>query len=228
MGKIMVVDDDANIRELACALLGSNGFDMCEAADGQDAMRRLPAENPDLVIVDIMMPRMDGFELCRHIRQYYSETPILMLSARSEVVNKVKAFGLGADDYVTKPFDSDELVVRVRALLRRYKLEQLQTAQAGSLIVDRTSYSVITNGAREDIPMKEFELLFKLASAPGRTFSRNQLIEDIWGFDFDGNERTLDVHVSRLRERFPPDRFRFRIVTVRGLGYRLEAEDVPV
>jgi DNA-binding response OmpR family regulator len=223
----MVVDDDANIRELACALLGGNGFDMCEAADGQDAMRKLPAENPDLVIVDIMMPRMDGFELCRHIRQYYSDTPILMLSARSEVVNKVKAFGLGADDYVTKPFDSDELVVRVRALLRRYKLEQLQTAQAGSLIVDRTSYSVIANGSREDIPMKEFELLFKLASAPGRTFSRNQLIEDIWGFDFDGNERTLDVHVSRLRERFPPERYSFRIVTVRGLGYRLEAEDLP-
>jgi DNA-binding response OmpR family regulator len=226
----MIVDDDANIRELACALLGNNGFDVCEAADGQDAMRKLAAESPDLVIIDIMMPRMDGFELCRHVRRYHSDTPVLMLTARSEVVNKLKAFELGADDYVTKPFNGDELVMRVRALLRRYRLEQLQTAQAGSLTVDRTSYSVIANGSREDIPMKEFELLFKLASAPGRTFSRNQLIEDVWGIDFDGNERTLDVHVSRLRERFPPDRFRFRIVTVRGLGYRLEAdaEDVPV
>jgi DNA-binding response OmpR family regulator len=228
MGKIMVVDDDANIRELACALLGSSGYDVCEAFDGQDAMDKMIGENPDLVIVDIMMPRMDGFELCRNIRRYYKDVPILILTARNEVANKVKAFELGADDYVTKPFEGDELIMRTRALLRRYKLEQSQTAQAGALTVDRTSYSVIANGVREDIPMKEFELLFKLASAPGRTFSRNQLIEDIWGFDFDGNERTLDVHVSRLRERFPPERFQFRIVTVRGLGYRLEPAEMPV
>jgi DNA-binding response OmpR family regulator len=222
MSKIMIVDDDINIRELVCNLLRNNGFEACEAVDGADALSKLPSANPDLVIIDVMMPNMDGFELCDNLRQCYENLPLLILTAKRELNHKARGYELGTDDYLTKPFDGGELVMRVRALLRRYKIESSQAVQAGEAIIDRNSRCVTICGAREDIPMKEFDLLFKLASFPGRTFSRNKLIEDIWGFGFDGNERTLDVHISRLRERFPPERSRFRIVTVRGLGYRLE------
>ncbi len=218
----MIIDDDPNIRELVVALLQNNGFEACEAADGREALQRIVIENPDLAIIDIMMPNMDGFELCRHLRRYYEDKPVLMLTAKGELASKVKCFGLGADDYLTKPFEGDELVVRVQALLRRYKIDASQVIQIGNIIIDKNSYSITMNGLHEDIPMKEFELLFKLAGFPGKTFSRNQLIEDIWGVDFEGNERTLDVHVNRLRDRFPEEKTGFKITTVRGLGYRLE------
>lgn len=222
MSKIMIVDDDPNIRELVIALLQNIGFETCEAADGREALQKITSENPDLAIIDIMMPNMDGFELCRHLQRYYESMPVLMLTAKGELASKVKAFGLGADDYLTKPFEGEELVLRVQALLRRYKIEASKLIQIGKVIIDKNSYSITMNSIREDIPMKEFELLFKLAGSPGKTFSRNQLIEDIWGIDFEGNERTLDVHVNRLRDRFPEDRAGFKITTVRGLGYRLE------
>ncbi|KNZ43481.1 response regulator transcription factor [Acetobacterium bakii] len=222
MSKIMIVDDDSNIRELVFALLRNNGFEVCEAADGHEALQKINVDNPDLAIIDIMMPNMDGFELCRHLRSYYENMPVLMLTAKGELANKVKGFGLGADDYLTKPFEGDELVVRVQALLRRYKIEASQVIQVGNVTIDRNSYNITMNGLPEDIPMKEFELLFKLASFPGKTFSRNRLIEDIWGVDFEGNERTLDVHVNRLRDRFPEEQTGFKITTIRGLGYRLE------
>lgn len=222
MSKIMIVDDDSNIRELVTALLQSNGFDVCEAADGREALQKISVDNPDLAIIDIMMPNMDGFELCRHLRSYYENMPVLMLTAKGELASKVKGFGLGADDYLTKPFEGDELVVRVQALLRRYKIEASQVIHIGNVVIDKNSYSITMNGLNEDIPMKEFELLFKLASFPGKTFSRNRLIEDIWGVDFEGNERTLDVHVNRLRDRFPEEQTGFKITTIRGLGYRLE------
>jgi DNA-binding response OmpR family regulator len=223
MSKVMIADDDVNIRELVCTLLRNNGFEVCEAKDGVDALSKLSAENPDLVIIDVMMPNMDGFELCDNLRQCYENLPTLILTAKGELNNKVRGFELGADDYLTKPFEGNELVLRVRALLRRYKVEASQVIQIGDVTLDRNGFGVVARGEREYIPMKEFELLFKLASFPGRTFSRNRLIEDIWGLDFEGNERTLDVHVSRLRERFPADRCGFKITTVRGLGYRLEA-----
>ncbi|MDR3256019.1 MAG: response regulator transcription factor [Synergistaceae bacterium] len=223
MSRIMIVDDDANIRELVRVLLLNNGFETIEVADGEDALRKISAgKAPDLVIVDVMMPGMDGFELCGRLRESYENLPLLMLTARGELGHKVRGFEQGADDYLTKPFEGDELVLRARALLRRYRLEASQVVRIGELTIDRNSYNVTYRGAREDIPMKEFELLFKLASFPGRTFSRNRLIEDIWGADFEGNERTLDVHVSRLRERFPPETYCFKITTIRGLGYRLE------
>ncbi|QOX65700.1 response regulator transcription factor [Anoxybacterium hadale] len=222
MSKIMIVDDDSNIRELVTALLQNNGFDVCEAADGREALQKISVDNPDLAIIDIMMPNMDGFELCRHLRSYYENMPVLMLTAKGELASKVKGFGLGADDYLTKPFEGDELVVRVQALLRRYKIEASQVIHIGNVVIDKNSYSITMNGSNEDIPMKEFELLFKLASFPGKTFSRNRLIEDIWGVDFEGNERTLDVHVNRLRDRFPEQQTGFKITTIRGLGYRLE------
>ncbi|MDR0813983.1 MAG: response regulator transcription factor [Oscillospiraceae bacterium] len=222
MSKILIADDDPNIRELVRALLKSGGFEVIEAADGADALEKSADETPAMAIIDIMMPNMDGYELCRALREYYENLPVLMLTAKAELPAKVKGFELGADDYLTKPFEGDELLLRVKALLRRYKIETSQVLQIGRLTVDRSSYSVSNGGVREDIPMKEFELLFKLAGFPGRTFSRDGLIEDIWGYDFDGNERTLDVHISRLRERFPSEACGFKITTVRGLGYRLE------
>jgi DNA-binding response OmpR family regulator len=222
MSKIMIVDDDPNIRELVSTLLKNDGFTTCEARDGRAAFEIILEENPDLFIIDLMMPNMDGYELCRRLRQYYENLPILMLTAKSELPSKIKGFEAGADDYLTKPFEGDELLMRVRALMRRYKIESSQSVQIGKVTVDKSSYLVTIDGVKKDIPMKEFELLFKLAGFPGRTFSRSQLIEDIWGYDFDGNERTLDVHISRLRERFPAESSGFKLTTVRGLGYRLE------
>jgi len=218
----MIVDDDPNVRELVSVLLQNHGFETCEAIDGRDAMQKITNDNPDLVIIDIMMPNMDGFELCRNLRRYYENMPVLMLTAKGELASKVKAFGLGADDYLTKPFEGDELILRIQALLRRYKIEASKVIQIGNVIIDKNSYHITIDGVSEDIPMKEFELLFKLAGFPGRTFPRNQLIEDIWGFDFEGNERTLDVHINRLRDRFPEGKSGFKITTIRGLGYRLE------
>ena len=218
----MIVDDDPNIRELVCALLKSSGFEICEAKDGRDALQKITDADPDLAVIDLMMPNMDGYELCRKLRQYYENLPILMLTAKTELPAKIKGFEAGTDDYLTKPFEGDELLLRVKALLRRYKIEASQTIQIGYVTIDKNSYSVTANGTHEDIPMKEFELLFKLGGFPGRTFSRDQLIEDVWGYDFDGNERTLDVHIGRLRERFPAEKSGFKITTVRGLGYRLE------
>jgi DNA-binding response OmpR family regulator len=222
MSKVMIVDDDAHIRELVCALLQNSGFTACEAADGQEALEKIALEKPDLVIIDVMMPRMDGFDLCRSLRLDYENLPLLMLTAKAELPHKVKGFELGADDYLTKPFEGRELIARLKALLRRYKIAASQSVQLGALTVDRNSYSVVFGGVHDNIPMKEFELLFKLGSFPGKTFSRDQLIEAIWGFDFEGNERTLDVHVNRLRDRFPPETYQFKIITIRGLGYRLE------
>ena len=218
----MIVDDDHNIRELVRILLRNGGFDSCEATDGRDALKVIASEAPDLAIIDLMMPKMDGYELCRNVRKYHENMPVLMLTAKSELPSKVMGFEAGADDYLTKPFEGDELLLRVKALLRRYKIEASQLIQVGHITIDCSSYSVMTEDRREDIPHKEFELLFKLAGFPGRTFSRDQLIEDIWGYDFDGNERTLDVHIGRLRERFPSEVSGVKITTVRGLGYRLE------
>jgi two-component system, OmpR family, response regulator len=222
MKPILIVDDDGYIRELVCTLLKNEGFETYEAYDGRDALLKLKEINPDLCIIDVMMPNMDGFELCLHIRRYYNQIPILMLTAKSEISQKVKGFELGTDDYLTKPFEAQELIVRVKALLRRYNIVSSDKIQIGMVTIDRASYTVSAKGERIDIPMKEFELLFKLASSPDKTFLRDQLIEDVWGYDFDGNERTLDVHIGRLRERFPSDQYNFKITTVRGLGYRLE------
>ena len=216
MSRILIVDDDPYIRELVRKILQNGGFEAVEATDGRDALDKI--DGCDCAVVDIMMPKMDGYELVEKLRKYYENLPVLMLTARSSLPDKVRGFTLGADDYLTKPFEGDELLVRIRALLRRYKIESSQVIKIGRLIIDRNGFSV--NG--ETIPMKEFELLFKLSGFPGRTFSRDNLIEDIWGCDFDGNERTLDVHIGRLRERFPEQEYGFKITTVRSLGYKIE------
>jgi two-component system, OmpR family, response regulator len=221
MSKILIVDDDAHIRELAGLFLKNAGFEVIEASDGLEALQRLESLRVDLVIIDIMMPRMDGWELCRLLREAY-DFPILMLTAKGETSQKLKGFELGTDDYLVKPFEPPELVVRVQALLKRYRIATSQRIQVGELGMDRKTFQVFVRGDEVTLPMKEFELLFKLASYPGKTFSRDSLIEEIWGYDFEGNERTLDVHVNRLRERFPEENHTFKIRTIRGLGYRLE------
>jgi DNA-binding response OmpR family regulator len=221
MSNILVVDDDPHIRELVRVFLRDEGFDVYEAADGVEALARLETLKADMVILDVMMPNMDGWELCRELRESY-DLPLLMLTAKGETAQKIKGFQLGTDDYLVKPFEPLELVARVKALLKRYRIVRSQTVQIGELLMDHKTYEVTVQGQSVTLPRKEFELLFKLASYPGRTFSRDQLIEDIWGYGFEGNERTLDVHINRLRERFPEQQHSFKIKTIRGLGYRME------
>ncbi|SEP46313.1 response regulator transcription factor [Propionispora vibrioides] len=221
MGNILIVDDDLHIRELIKVFLSKEGFAVYEAADGVEALAKLETVKVDMVILDIMMPNMDGWQLCRELRESY-DIPLLMITAKGETSQKIKGFELGTDDYLVKPFDPLELVARVKALLKRYQIVASQLVQIGKLSMNRKTYEVTVGSENVTLPLKEFELLYKLASYPGRTISREQLIEDIWGYDFEGNERTLDVHINRLRERFPEEQCDFKIRTIRGLGYRLE------
>ena len=221
MSKILIVDDDPHIRELSRVFLRNEGYDIAEAGDGVEALSILDSLKVDLVVLDIMMPNMDGWELCRQLKEAY-DFPILILTAKGETRQKLQGFQLGADDYLVKPFEPLELVARVKALLKRYSIATSQSVEIGGLRMDRKTFEVVVNGESLTLPMKEFELLFKLASYPGRTFSREHLIEDIWGYDFHGNDSTLDVHINRLRERFPEAQNSFKITTIRGLGYRLE------
>lgn len=224
MSNILVVDDDPHIRELVKLFLRNEGFDVDEAADGLIALERLQSRKADMVILDVMMPNMDGWELCQELRAAYDNMPLLMLTAKAETPSKIQGFQLGADDYLVKPFEPLELVARVKALLKRYRIAATQAIQLGELSMNRKTFEVALRGEALTLPLKEFELLFKLGSYPGQTLSRDRLIEDIWGYDFAGNERTLDVHINRLRERFPDEQYGFAIRTVRGLGYRIEVK----
>lgn len=191
------------------------------AADGIEALRLLEDNGVDLAVIDVMMPNMDGWELCKELRRSY-DIPILMLTAKGETSQIVKGFELGTDDYLVKPFEPPVLIARVKALLKRYQISAAQSVNVGGLRMNRKTYEVTADQASFTLPLKEFELLFKLASYPGQTLTRDRLIEEVWGYDFEGNERTLDVHVGRLRDRFPREDYGFAIRTVRGLGYRLE------
>ncbi|MFB5196599.1 response regulator transcription factor [Neobacillus sp. KR4-4] len=223
MTKLLIVDDDANIRELVLLFLKKEGFELYEASDGMKALELMGKLKIDLAIIDIMMPNMDGWELCREIREF-SDMPILMLTAKGETSQKVKGFELGADDYLVKPFDPAELTARVKAVLKRYKITVSQTITINDFMLNRKTHEISFKNKEITIPLKEFELLFKLASYPGKTFSREVLIEDIWGYDYEGDERTVDVHIKRIRERFSEEEFPFRIQTIRGLGYRFEVK----
>ncbi|WHY19163.1 response regulator transcription factor [Paenibacillus sp. G2S3] len=224
MTKILVADDDPHIRELVEVFLRAEGLDeIYGASDGLEALQILEGNNIDLAIIDVMMPNLDGWELCRKIRQAY-DFPILMLTAKGETSQIVKGFELGSDDYLVKPFEPVVLIARVKALLKRYQISAAQSVTIGRLRMNRKTYEVSSEYGEITLPLKEFELLFKLASYPGQTLTRDRLIEEIWGYDFEGNERTLDVHINRLRERFNQDNYGFVIRTIRGLGYRLEAE----
>lgn len=222
MTKLLVVDDDAHIRELVKVFLQHEGLEVIEATDGVDALSKLAAEKVDMVVMDIMMPNMDGWALCEEIRSFDTDLPILMLTAKGETSQKVKGFHLGTDDYLVKPFEPAELIVRVKSILKRYRISLSQVVEAGNVKLNRSTHEVDLDGETILLRLKEFELLFTLASYVGKTFSREQLIEEIWGFDYEGDERTVDVHIKRIRERFPQEVSGFVIRTIRGLGYRLE------
>jgi two-component system OmpR family response regulator len=221
MARILVVDDDPHLRELLAATLRGAGFTVREAADGGDALASLDQDVVDLVVLDLMLPGMDGWTLCRRIRET-GPLPIVMVTARGTVDDKVRGLGLGADDYVTKPFAPAELVARVQSVLRRFHIATAQEVRIGGVHLDGRAGQATWDGCPVPLRPKEFALLFTLARDAGRTVLRERLLEEVWGVDFAGDERTLDVHIKRLRERFPPDRSPFRIETARGLGYRLE------
>jgi len=222
VAKVLVVDDEAHIRELVRLYLADEGFEIVEKSNGADALEYAENHPVDLVILDIMMPQMDGWALCQNLREF-GEMPILMMTAKGEAADRIKGFKLGTDDYLVKPFDPVELVLRVKALLKRYRISTSNEIKLGEITIDRKSYQVLfKDGTTLTLPMKEFELLYKLGSHPGQLFTRDNLIEHIWGMDYEGDERTVDVHIKRLRERFAAHESDFRIVTIRGLGYRLE------
>lgn len=217
-----MVDDEAHIRELVSLYLKDEGFDIVEKSNGADALDYAENHSFDLVILDIMMPQMDGWVLCTKLREL-GDIPILMITAKGEAQDRIHGFKLGTDDYLVKPFDPVELVLRVKALLKRYRISTSNIIKLGNISLDRSSYQVLyENGKTMTLPMKEFELLYKLGSYTGQLFTRDHLIEQIWGIDYEGDERTVDVHIKRLRERFAEYESDFRIVTIRGLGYRLE------
>ncbi|AIQ14880.1 response regulator transcription factor [Paenibacillus durus] len=224
MAKILVVDDDPHIRELVAVFLKAEGMEVYEASDGKAALEFLGDHTADMVILDVMMPNMDGWQLCRELRKDY-DFPLLMLTAKGETSQIVKGFELGTDDYLVKPFEPPVLIARVKALLKRYQISAAQSVTVGRLKMNRRTYEIQSDDGVLTLPLKEYELLFRLASYPGQTLPRERLIEEIWGYDYEGNERTLDVHINRLRERFPSERYGFAIRTVRGLGYRLEGAE---
>ncbi|WP_295250894.1 response regulator transcription factor [uncultured Catenibacterium sp.] len=220
--KIMVVDDEMHIRELVRFYLDKAGFDTIEAANAEEALDIVENQYIDLAVVDIMMPGMDGFELVEQMRQY-REFPVIMLTAKSQSKDKLRGFSLGIDDYVTKPFDPDELMARVKTILKRYSINSSNVVKIGDVIFDGDKYEVRYQEQIIHLPLKQFELAFELAKNPNQIFTREQLIEKIWGMDYDGFDRTVDVHIKRIRENLGhlPG---FKVVTVRGLGYKIEVE----
>ncbi|WP_028563549.1 response regulator transcription factor [Paenibacillus pinihumi] len=221
MKKILVSDDDANIRTLLRHVLTREGYLVQEAADGVKAVKLLQEERIDLAVVDVMMPHMDGLELCQYIREAY-DIPVILLTARQQLSDKEQGYMRGTDDYLTKPFEPDELLFRIKALFRRYSVASGDIIRLNSLLIDRKNYEIRDGAEILLLPAKEFELLAQLAQYPGRLFSRSELIELVWGADYTKDERTVDVHIKRVRERFAPYQGDFNIRTVRGIGYKLE------
>lgn len=223
--RVLVVDDDINICELIRLYLEKEGFLVYVTHDGKKALETFREHAPDMVVLDIMMPVMDGWQVCREIRRL-SAIPIIMLSAKDETFNKVLGLELGADDYMVKPFEPKELIARIRAVLRRYDRQEEVPEQIifPGLAINKSTYSVKLNGNEVEMPPKELELLYFLASSPNKVFTREQLLENVWGFDFYGDTRTVDVHIKRLREKFEPGDFKWQIKTVWGVGYKFEVK----
>ena len=230
--KILIVDDDNNIAELIALYLTKECFETKIVNDGEEALREFASFRPDLIILDLMLPGIDGYQVCREIR-HTSDVPIIMLSAKGETFDKVLGLELGADDYMIKPFDSKELVARVKAVLRRYQAapasistepkQQGEYVEYPNLIVNLTNYSVIYNGHSIELPPKELELLYFLASSPNQVFTREQLLDHIWGYEYIGDTRTVDVHIKRLREKIKGND-KWALTTVWGIGYKFEVK----
>jgi len=219
MIKILVVEDNENTRKLMCTILKRNRFEVLQAEDGVQALEVMDKEHVDLVVLDLMMPNMDGYELTRQLRSAWKNLPILMVTARQEAVDKRNGFLAGTDDYMTKPADWEEMVLRINALLRRAQIATDHKIVIGEVILDYDALTVTRGKEEVALPQKEFQLLFKLLSYPGTIFTRLQLMDEIWGMESESDDHTLKVHIYRLRERFR-DWPEFSIMTVRGLGYK--------
>ena len=219
MFKIMVVEDDHNARRLMETVLRQNGYEPICASDGIDALEKMESHHVDLIVLDIMMPRMDGYEFTRTLREAGSEIPILMVTAKEGLQDKKMGFIIGTDDYMVKPVDEEEMLLRITALLRRSRIAADRRLQIGKTELNFNSMTVTVNGAGESLPKKEFLLLFKLLSNPGRIFTRRQLMDEIWDMDSESDERTVDVHINRLRDKFRGNED-FELSTVRGLDYK--------
>lgn len=229
MGKILVADDDKNICELIRLYLEKESYTVVLAHDGDAAVERFFAESPDLVLLDIMMPKLDGWQVCREIRKK-SNTPIIMITAKGETFDKVLGLELGADDYVVKPFDTKEIVARIKAVLRRSvagaaPANEIKEVTYDKLAVNMTRYELKVDGKVVDTPPKELELLFHLSSNPNRVYTRDQLLDEVWGFEYYGDSRTVDVHVKRLREKLEGVSDQWNLKTVWGVGYKFEVKE---
>ena len=225
--KILVVDDDLNICELLRLYLTKEGYNVVIVNDGASAVTAFQEESPSLVLLDIMLPKLDGWQVCREIRKF-SDVPIIMLTAKGEVFDRVLGLELGADDYVVKPFDTKEIVARIKAVLRRSAsstTEEVKVVHYDKLSINLTNYELKVAGVQIDTPPKEMELIFHLAKSPNRVFTRDQLLDEVWGYDYYGDSRTVDVHVKRLREKLEGVSDKWELRTVWGVGYKFETKD---
>jgi len=226
-GKILIVDDDTNICELLRLYIEKEGYSTVLAHDGEQALLMFNKEQPNLVLLDIMMPKLDGWQVCREIRKT-SDCPIIMITAKGEVFDKILGLELGADDYVVKPFEAKEVVARVRAVLRRTASmdeEAIKEVVWDNLSINLTNYELKVNGVAVDTPPKEMELLYHLASNPNKVYTRDQLLDQVWGFEYYGDSRTVDVHVKRIREKIDGVSDKWELRTVWGVGYKFEVKD---
>ncbi len=225
--KVLVVEDDINIAELLRLYLQKDGFEVSHAADGGKAVEMAREIQPDLVLLDIMLPVMDGWQVCRELRKTM-KMPIIMLTAKGETEDKVSGLEMGADDYIVKPFEVKELLARVHAVLRRTGDDGKPKSKKltfDKLVINLDSYELIVDGKKIDTPPKEMELLYHLAATPNRVYTRNQLLDEVWGFDYFGDSRTVDVHIKRLREKLEGVSDKWTLKTVWGVGYKFEAEE---
>ena len=226
--KILIADDDRNICELLKIYLEKEGCNVVLAGDGEEALSKFEAEEPDIILLDVMMPRLDGWQVCRELRKK-SDCPIIMITAKGETFDKVLGLELGADDYVVKPFEPKEIVARVKAVLRRTGKANAENDKKevsfDKLTVNMTKYELKVDGKVIDTPPKELELLFHLASNPNRVYTRDQLLDEVWGFEYYGDSRTVDVHIKRLREKLEGVSEKWSLKTVWGVGYKFETKD---
>ena len=223
--KILIVEDEANIRELLRLYLEREGYTVLEAENGVEGIKKWKSDKPDMLLLDVMMPVMDGWAVCREIRAE-SDVPIIMLTAKGETADRVSGLEMGADDYIVKPLEMPEVIARVRAVFRRMAPDDApEKLSFDNLVIDKQAYDLVIKGKRVDAPPKEIELLYFLASSPNRVFTRAQLLDDVWGFDYFGDTRTVDVHVKRLREKLEGLSDKWELKTVWGVGYKFETKE---
>ena len=223
--KILIVEDETNIRELLRLYLEREGYTVLEAENGVEGIKKWKSDKPDMLLLDVMMPVMDGWEVCREIRAE-SDVPIIMLTAKGETADRVSGLEMGADDYIVKPLEMPEVIARVRAVFRRIAPDDApEKLSFDNLVIDKQAYDLVIKGKRVDAPPKEIELLYFLASRPNRVFTRAQLLDEVWGFDYFGDTRTVDVHVKRLREKLEGVSDKWELKTVWGVGYKFETKE---